>query len=730
MKPKNAGLRRGTAPVYRAERAPAALLQMLPQIVALANGEKEALGFLPEAAYRGAIERRRLAAMCTPVGSRSEVAGFVLFSGVFPNARIQQIVVAPDHRRRGIASALVNEIVSQFEALSYLTITAAVASDLPSAQAFYEHNEFVERRSVQGGQARGRTIILRARDLETESLFSVLKSTSVASQGAVDLGLRKRSASQAPLYAIDINVLFDVTKAKNRPRSPIARQLITAALAHQIRFAVAPEFVVELERQTRGEDVDPILQLARQLPRLPNLNRAETERLTALIHDIIFVVPKLPGAGSPQALSDARHLAQAALARASGYVTSDGPMLAAREALLQQIGIDVASLDEFAALLPVESASQHRSHLKGTDCAMKSVAVEPVRAYLEQQRVAPGLQSEFAPNPPKLDRWKAHAVFEAGEVVAVGVYISPGNVDAPARTLVHVRSDHVACETFTDHLLDTQCQEACHSGPMTIELPNIPGQTVVRRAAMLRGFLPESGETLIKVALGRPVTATNWGAVARQTRRRTGLRLPELAPDVAAIESGLVVQGPDGRSVTVRLPALEDALGPTILLWPGRDAVMVPIAKNYADDLLGTGDQLPLFGSPEAAFVARRTYFNSPRTAALMRPGTPMLFYESKRSGGRGAIVAVARVADATVVAKGQVSDDLLRRAVVEDLEPLSASADVLATSFDNLLRLPAPVSLETMRRLGVDVSSNLQTTTELPSCKVSAILELGWSHA
>lgn len=232
-----------------------------------------------------------------------------------------------------------------------------------------------------------------------------------------------------------------------------------------------------------------------------------------------------------------------------------------------------------------------------------------------------------------------------------------------------------------------------------------------------------------KVALGRPVTATNWAEVARQTRRRTGLRLPESAPDATAIKSGLLVQGPDGRSVTVRLSALEDALGPTVLLWPDRDAVMVPIAKNYADDLLGTGDQLPLFGSPEAAFVARRTYFNSPRTAPLMRPGMLMLFYESKRSGGRGAIVAVARVADATVMAKGQVSDDLLRRAVVEDLDPLSTSADVLATSFDNLLRLPMPVSLDAMRRLSVDVSSNLQTTTVLASAGLRAILELGWSR-
>ena len=92
--------------------------------------------------------------------------------------------------------------------------------------------------------------------------------------------------------------------------------------------------------------------------------------------------------------------------------------------------------------------------------------------------------------------------------------------------------------------------------------------------------------------------------------------------------------------------------------------------------------------------------------------------------------MAAARIADATVVAKLHVPDDLLRRAVVEDLGPLSATSDLLATSFDSLLRFPAPVSLEALRRLGVDVSGNLQTTTALPYAGLAAILELGWSRA
>jgi hypothetical protein len=85
---------------------------------------------------------------------------------------------------------------------------------------------------------------------------------------------------------------------------------------------------------------------------------------------------------------------------------------------------------------------------------------------------------------------------------------------------------------------------------------------------------------------------------------------------------------------------------------------------------------------------------------------------------------------DATILPKQEVPDDLLRRAVVEDLESISASTDVLATTFDNLLRFPNVISLEVLRTLGATGSANLQTTTALTSEAMVEILELGWARA
>ena len=64
------------------EKEPAALLAHLSAIRLIADREKNALGFLPEAAYRVAITQRRLVAMLAGTGDISEVAGFILFGGV------------------------------------------------------------------------------------------------------------------------------------------------------------------------------------------------------------------------------------------------------------------------------------------------------------------------------------------------------------------------------------------------------------------------------------------------------------------------------------------------------------------------------------------------------------------------------------------------------------------------------------------------------------------------
>ena len=290
-----------------------------------------------------------------------------------------------------------------------------------------------------------------------------------------------------------------------------------------------------------------------------------------------------------------------------------------------------------------------------------------------------------------------------------------------------VKGDPVA---RAEALLHSQCRQACASGPAAIEAIAIPGQSATRRAAILQGFVPGSGGILVKVAIGRPMTPKNWASIARFTDRRTGLRLQEAPPATAWEQREIAIFRPDGTKTAIGLAALEDVLGPTLLAWPGRTGTVVPIAQKYADDLLGTSLQASMFEPNVAALGDRRTYVSSPKAANALRPGTPILFYESSRSGGRGAVVAAARVVDAVIARKDSLPGDAMRRSVIEDADPLSSSEEVLVTTFDNVMRCPTPIPLSNLRDAGAAGTQNFISSTPIGSDALIAVLDLGWSHA
>lgn len=704
---------------YRVETAPLKVLPFLDAIIALADDQREALGFLPHAAFRDAIDRRRVVVMLAYDGLTAKLAGYVIFSGVFPHARIQQIATDEVYRRHGIASALINEVVSQLEQKEYLTISAAVAADLSAAQVFYESKDFHRQRSYPGGKSRKREIILRTRVLSTRNLLTALDTD----EGVNVAALQQRNTT-APLYVIDLNVFFDAVR--DRERTPLARLLIGAALSHEIRLAVATEFLTELERQTIVLGPDPVLALSKNLPRLPKVNETEIQALCSKIHDTIFRSPPRKGAGTEQAFSDARHLAEAVLARASGFVTSDKAILQARDALFRAFGIDVADLNEFVSLLPAEQEESAGQRLRGTNCVTKVIDLKKAQRYLDEQGIPSSISNDFFSTSDVDGRWVAWSIHEGEEIVAVAISILSTGINSSARLLAHVRAGHVAIEIFADYLLRALVLQTCKTAPTTLELVDIPGQFIVRQAAMACGFAKgKNDHVLSKIAVGKPMTARQWPIIAEQIRRKTGISISSSMPTSKMIE----IRRTDGAAVKVPLEAVEDAFSPTLIIWQGRNGVIVPIAKHFADDLLGTTDQIALFGNPEATFMARRTYFNTPRSAPLMKAGTPILFYESQRTGGRSAIIAVGRIIDVTVVPKSQISTSLMKQSVIEDVGPLSASTEVLATTFDNVLRLPFPVHLDSLRELKAVGASNLQTPTLIEAEKIASILDMGWKN-
>jgi hypothetical protein len=201
--------------------------------------------------------------------------------------------------------------------------------------------------------------------------------------------------------------------------------------------------------------------------------------------------------------------------------------------------------------------------------------------------------------------------------------------------LIHVRHEQQDAELFADYLIESLIRHACKSGPIAVELVHLNGQSITNRMAVACGFRRKPSQSYFsKIAVGRPLTATTWPTVIQQIRRRIGLALPDDFKSMRSSE-GFEITSPEGTTYRMDAETLEDLLGPTIIIWPGREGVIVPIRKIYADELLGTSDQAS-FGfiqNKDASFLSRRGNINSPRAAKLMRPGSPIIFYESMAEG-------------------------------------------------------------------------------------------------
>lgn len=706
---------------FRIETKPTVVQGFVADIRAAADTDKEALGFLPSSAYEQAARKGELTVALQDGPSGPTYAGHIWVSGLFPHARVVQLFVAKAFRGQKLSTRLLRGAIQAAEANGFLTIFAKVAAELAANQV-YEHHGFVVVRTKAGGQARNRQIHIRSRELSTPTLFNY-RPTSVV---AVDDGGATQSSQQ--LYLIDLNVFFDATR--QRRFTPAAEKILASALNSGVRLAVTTEFVKELQRTRIGKH-DPVLSFAKQLPTVSGPSRPEIESLATRLAPTVFPDQSRDGSLSTNDYSDLNHLAEAILAGAAGFVTGESCILRAHTALLEQHGLNVWSTEDFAAFLtpglaelPVAGHAEHDL----TFTEEKSLSVEAV-TFLKAHGAAERVIGAFSRLDAVDKRFRYLAAREAQALVAFAACrVAPGPGDAVGLLLV-ADPRHPATPTALDFLVEHTVRAATLSRPSRVEMAHVDGQSVARIAAIENGFLavrPGTDAPLRKIAVGTAVTPDNWTALRDRIQKGTGLMLPANCPDFRDDEQEIDVTV-DGRAATLSLASIESMAAPALLLLKDRPVAVVPIRRAWAEDLVG-GPQLSFLPKREAAFRSRRVYFASVRNQHILVKGRLIILYESGKDGGRGAAIAVARVASAEAVPKAHAPDSLLRAAVVRgsDLQELVKGTTVLAVWFDNIMRFQHPVSFQRMKALGLTDPTNLVKSHMLKFETALKILDAG----
>ncbi|OIQ31501.1 MAG: hypothetical protein BM562_08025 [Alphaproteobacteria bacterium MedPE-SWcel] len=694
---------------------PYELVGHLDSLVAIADNYKTEIGFWPPSSLEDAIWRGRLIAAFANRDGNETVAGFVVFGGVFPNGRIQAVAVNPAFLRQGVAQFLIDNVIAKLESEGYLGVLAKPALDLHVAQKFYEKNNFLKVRTQSGGAARKREIVIRERTLTGPNLLTAMSPKQ-------SLPLLPRTDAQSNLWVIDINVLFDLLKQR-RSHYDIASRVFTAALDGRVRIAVTSEFSNELCRSSSDMQEDPLLKLANALPRLRVAADAKRKELATSIHASVFETNKPSQAGSPQALSDCQHLAECIAGNATAFVTSDGVLLRNRRMIRETWGLEVVALDDFHDAIAATELMDDFKPTRGV--GFHVCAVNEEVAYDIAKKLHPkGLEGDYF--DPHATRTSGHFLAAYGDrQIAIGLLAtrSPATLGDAHRVLLLVDHECANAELIADMFLSYKVDAIGRTGLNLINLDDVPGQIAVRKVALQAGFLPgDSEQALRKAALGAPITPASFSALADRTRLAYGQGQSHLFPSKFEGFDDLL------KTDEQKFQSIEGYISPTLIAANNRRVSIQPIGRAYADELLGTSPQISLLDQYEGAFRSKKIYVSSGRSKNLFKTNQIIMFYESSRTGGRGAVVAAARVDNVVVQQKNETGRSDMKKTVVESVDRFSANGEVTMTSFSSLLRFPHPVSLDVLQELGAAGTQNLQTATVIATAAAQKIFDRGWA--
>ena len=710
---------------FRIENAQQNVIAFVGDVQCAADGEKEALGFMPSVAYEEAARKGEITLVLQEAPEGPRYAGHIWVSGTYPHARVVQLCVHREFRGNRLSSRLLRAAIQSAEDWGYLTIKANVADNLIAANRVYEHHGFEHAQTKAGGRTRGRKIHVRVRELSTPTLFTYrpTRSAVVSELGALP--------EDKPLYLLDLNVFFDATR--KRRATDAAGKIVAAALNNGVRLAVTTEFIKELERTSVGKN-DPVLSFARLLPVVSGPMKQQIGALAIELAPVVFPDQTRDALLSEKDRADLRHLAEAILVGASGFVTGEKAIIRAQAALKGGFRLTVWSTEEFAVLVsPAFEEGHATTHAEHDLSFAQERLSKEIEAFLISQQVSAETISAFR-RRDAADRVVDYvAAREAGALVTFAAYRCAVGPTDHSRLLVVANQGHPAVPTAVDYLIERATRMAAGGRPAKIELAEVPGQNAIRRVAVANGFLASptgSGGSLIKVCLGTVITPDNWTDLRRRIQSGTGLEVPQTPPSFAHDEQPLMVSV-EGKQDELALTDLEAMMSPGLFLLAGRPVAVVPIQRVWAEDLIG-GSQLSLLARPEAAFRSRRVYFASERNRQNLVRGRPIIVYESGKNGGRGAAIAVARVAKAEVLIKSEAPEELLRAAVVRgvQLEQLTKGETVLAVWMDNIMRFETPVSYERMRSMGVDDKTNLVTSRIIAFDTAVKVIEAGRPNA
>ncbi len=693
-------------------------LPYLDNVRESADTYRDSLGFLAASVYEEFARHGSLYVLTRKQSEQITYAGHLLFSCNFPRAHVRQIFTLPEYRRRGLAESLLRHLCNSLTQLGFISLYARVAEDLSDANAFWERKGFYIQRVERGGATRKRSILVRCHELPSPQLFPPSGITSLN-----PLGLPPSASSDVPLFLVDLNVLFDVLP--RRLRRDEAAGLFQAERMNSCRLAISSEIAEELRRTAHDGKTDPMGAYISVFPAFPLADGANVSALLGELATIVFPGRVLSDAAN----SDLRHLATAIEHNLAGFITNDREILVASSEIHRRYGLQVIS----PAAFKVDGASVAEDNVS-FDVLNSTLRLSlvssgdeaKVRAFLLKLKLSgSAIATSWLPNETRGRTVARTAVWK--EDIPLGYLAWTARVPGSQVTSARLAVDEMEPDASSAGriLIMNLLEELASSGPRRVTLALAPNQNSAREMAAGFGFRAAPGQAeLTKVILGRVLTHDTWGTCRKELLSSSGLKLPASIPQFRSNDQQVQVLTPDGNKAHVTLDSLETLLAPALLCLPGRPAVITPVQRRFSASLLGDSIQGSLLPHSAVSTYHERHYLSHPRNLNSFKRGTLIFFYESTKQGGRGELIAVARVRQAYLKPVTNLAADLEQSVLTEASISEIGSSDVkTVTVFDNIFHIEKGVPLSFLQRIGCGRPNDLISTHSISDAQFQAIL-------
>ena len=230
------------------------------------------------------------------------------------------------------------------------------------------------------------------------------------------------------------------------------------------------------------------------------------------------------------------------------------------------------------------------------------------------------------------------------------------------------------------------------------------------------------------------VLPSTWSKFSTHLRQLTGLIFPEKMPKYSDVTRvGLKLGVPHAANFVTNVFKLETVISPVMFLFPGRNGLIVPIRRVFAEGLIGSPEgQLSLLSSPEALLHIEKAYFRSKSSAAMFKATTPVVFYVSGASRGPKQAVGIGRVTYSGLHSASDANIQFERQGVLDErsLKQIADNNQLLHVfTFDNFQSFHKYISYRQLKSHGCLGKANLRTVQALSANDLIWICEEGFEN-